>query len=51
LVAVTVHGKAVKNIIWKLQPMISDNLIYHRPLKFLLKNSLTVRTLHKFLIE
>jgi hypothetical protein len=51
LVAVTVHGKVVKNIIWKPQSMISDNLIYHRSLKFLLKNGLTVCTLHKFLNE
>jgi len=51
LVAVTVHGKVVKNIIWKLQPMISDNLIYHWTLKFLLKNGLTLCTSHKFLKE
>jgi len=51
LVAGTVHGKVVKNIIWNLQPMISDNLIYIRPLKFLLKNGLTVCTLHTFLKE
>lgn len=51
LVAFTVHGKVVKNINWKLQSMISDNLIYHRLLNFQLKNGLTVCTLHKFLIE